>query len=616
MLIIFIFILIFFRLFYVQIFSSKNLQAKALEQWSRDLPINAKRGLIKDTNGVTLADSYSTFDVYVRPSMVTDKENVATLLSTTLDIDYDIVFNKVSNKKLSEVLIKMQVKNEVAKVIIMENLAGICLSENCARFYTYGDFATQVLGFTTIDNNGQAGIEAQYNKYLAGTNGYIVNQADVNGVEIDNTLTTYIPSISGCDIQLTIDSVIQLSLENALNKLMLEQKPKIATGIVLNIKTGEILAMSSKPSFDLNSPPRDNVETLLETVRNISVVDVYEPGSTFKVLTMATALDLGVANLNDTFYDPGYVMVDGEKIKCWKHTGHGSQTLTEGLCNSCNKVFVELALKIGKEKMYEYFEKYGLGATLGIDFLGEASGIIMDKESAKNVDVARMGFGQAVAVSPLQLISAISSVLNDGNLMKPYLVKSIKDSSGVTILSNQPTLLRKTISSKTSAEIRVMFEEVVKKFTGIESYIEGYRIGGKTGTTQKYDSATGKISGTYIASFIGAFPADNPEYACLIIADEPSAGSYYGSVVATPYAKLVFKDIIAYKNIAPTEIVTEAVQEISMPNLVGLSLTVAINKLIKLGLTYQIAGDGGVVISQTPPPNSLVNKKNMIILTT
>ena len=459
----FIFLIILIRLAYLQIINSDWLRMKATEQWSRELPLNAKRGNIYDSNGVALAVSTTTYDVYVRPSMVENEELVAITLCETLSLDYNDVLEKVNKKKYSEVLIKLQISEEQANKLKNSGVSGIKLSENNARVYPYGDLATQLLGFTTIDNIGQAGLEAQYNKYLTGIDGSAIDESDVNGVKINNTLSYYIPAISGCNLNLTLDVNIQKYCEEALNHLMAEQKPKTATAIVMKVNTGEIVAMSSKPSFDLNNPPRDNIETLLEQVRNISIVDVYEPGSTFKVLTMAAALDAGVVDLNNTFYDPGFCTVDGEKIKCWKSIGHGSQTLTEGLCNSCNTVFVDLALRLGKDKMYEYFNKYGLGNTLGVDYLGEVAGIIMDKDSAKNVDVARMGFGQAIAVTPLQLITAICSVINGGNLMKPYIVKSVTDSFGNIIYENAPSIIKQTVSKDTSEKIKVMFEAVVKQ---------------------------------------------------------------------------------------------------------------------------------------------------------
>ena len=618
LLVISIFFVLIIRLFVIQIIQSNWLTSKAASQWTRDLPINAKRGNITDVNGANLAESYSSYDVYVRASMVSEPVKVAKLLSQVIGLDYEDTFKKVTNTTVSESLIKLQLDDVSAKKIIDANLSGIMLSENNKRYYPYGDLLTQVLGFTTIDNVGQSGIELYAEKYLKGVKGYALEESDVNGVKIDNTLSTYIPPIDGCNVKLTIDVNIQQIVENALKVLCEEQKPKTATAIVMNPNTGEIVAMSSKPSFDLNNPPRNNVAELLQNVKNLSIVDIYEPGSTFKVLTTATALEEKVTTPNEGFYDPGYRIVDGEKIKCWKLIGHGQQTMTDGLCNSCNSVFVDLALRLGADTMYEYFEKYGFGSPLGVDFLGEASGILMDKESAKRVDLARMGFGQAIAVSPIQLITAICSVLNGGNLLKPYFIKEVTDVNGKMVYHNQPTVLNKTISEGTSAQIREMLEKVVTKSNAINAFIPGYRVSGKTGTSQKYED--GKIVQKYVSSFVGAFPADKPEYVVLVIADEPSAGNYFGSVVATPYAKLIFEGIINYKQFKPTENVEEEEKllekNIQMPNLVGLSLTEAVAKLTSLGLQYEIAGEGEFVVNQTPPPNTMVFKNSIVVLDT
>ena len=613
----FIFVAIIVRLFYVQVVKSDWLTAKAMEQWYRSLPLKSSRGHILDTSGNELAINYNTYDIYVRAKMVENPNQVALVLSSNLGIDYDKVYAKVINKSVGESTIKLQVDEVTAEKLIAMELPGVVFTVNNKRHYVYGDLLTQVLGFTTIDNIGQGGLELYYDKYLKGVDGRSMEESDVNGVRIPNTLDMYIPAISGLNLTPTIDVNIQRYLEMALNNLMDEQKPKSCTGIIMDPNTGEILAMSTKPSYDLNNVPRDNVASLLEMSRNVAIVDVYEPGSTFKVLTMASAVEEGVAHLSDRFYDPGYRLIDGEKIKCWKLTGHGSQTLSEGLANSCNSVFIDLALRLGKEKMYERFGIYNLGSTLGVDFLGESGGILMNKSSAKTVDVARMGFGQAVAVSPIQLITALCSVVNGGNLYKPYFVKQIASGDGQVVYDNSPSIIRKTISENTSLIIRTMLEDVVKKFSGFNAFIPGYRVGGKTGTTQKYSE--GKISGEYIASFAGTFPADNPDYVILILADEPSGSSYYGSVVATPYAKQVIENIIEYKNY-PADNLEEELKKleknIQIPDVVGLELDKAIYKMEQLGLYVEVEGEGDIVKSQTPPMGTMVCKNSIIILST
>jgi stage V sporulation protein D (sporulation-specific penicillin-binding protein) len=618
LLLISIFILLFGRLFYLQVVNAKFLQQKAEEQWTRDLPINAERGVIYDRNGIALAVSYTTYDIFVRHSNVEDEGAVSKLLSNKLNLDYTKVFEKVSNSKVSESLIKMQVESSVAKELKNSGLSGIYYSENTKRYYPYGDFLTQVLGYTTIDNIGQSGLELYYNKFLQGIDGYSQVQSDIRGTELYNTLDSYVPSIAGNNITLTIDYQIQLLCEQAAVKIMQEQKPVSAQVIVMNPNTGEILAMTSKPSFDLNDPPRDNIETLMANSKNLSIVDVYEPGSTFKILTTASALEEKVTSLSDRFYDPGYRIVDGQKIKCWKHIGHGSQTLVDGLNNSCNSVFIDLSLRLGLNRMYKYFEKYGFGTLSNVDFAGESAGILMDKDSVKTVDLARMGFGQAIAVTPLQEINAISSVVNGGILYQPYFVSKISSSSGTFEKEFSPVAVRRTVSEDTSEKMQYMIEQVIKNANAIQSFIPGYRVGGKTGTTELM-STTGK-TGEHIASFIGTFPANKPDYVILVVVDRPSSGHYYGSIVATPYAKTVFEGIIRYKNIPPTEDLDADLKtmekNIEMPNLVGKSLSQAVGIIKNLGLQYELEGEGGKVLAQYPAPHEMLYKNGIVVLTT
>jgi len=614
----FIFLLIMIRLGYLQLVKGGWLQTRAVDQWTRELPLNALRGKIVDANGVTLATNYTTYDVYVRPSMVVDESKVAYELSNIFGLNYEKVFNKVSDRFVSESLIKLQVDKSIVNTIKSKNLQGVVFSENNSRYYPYNNMLTQVLGFTTIDNVGQSGLEAYYDKYLAGVDGFVLEESDVKGVEIDNTLSYYVPSIAGMNLELTIDIKIQGFVEDALSILVEEQKPKKASAIVMNPNTGEIVAMATVPNFDLNNIPRDDVSLLMETVKNINIVDVYEPGSTFKCITMATAIENGVAHLSDTFFDPGYRMVDNEKIKCWKLTGHGMQTLSEGLCNSCNSVFVDLALRLGKEKVYEMFETFGIGDPLGVDFFGESGGIVMDYDYAKTVDVARMGFGQAVAMTPLQLISGICSIVNGGTLYQPYFLKSMTDSHGDVVFENFATEINRTISKETSDIMKQMMIDVIEQYSGYYAFIPGYDVGGKTGTSQKYED--GRLSGEYIASFVGVFPGNDPDYVVLIVVDEPGGASYYGSIAATPYAKMVIENIIKYKNYIPTK--PEEVEnnqlkyKVVMPSLIGLEVYKAENKLYELGLQVEMQGDGKIVTNQFPMSGVEVVSNGIVMLDT
>jgi stage V sporulation protein D (sporulation-specific penicillin-binding protein) len=615
-LIAFIFAALTLRLSYLQIFSASFLQHLAEEQWTRDLPIAAERGVIYDRNGVALAVSYSSYNVYVRASNVVDPAAVASLLSKVLGLNYEDLYAKATNRGISESLVKMQIEKDLSDQIKKANLKGIYLSENTKRYYPFNSLLTQVLGYTTIDNLGQAGLELFYDKYLKGIDGYSMVQSDISGSQLDNMLSSYVSSIPGADITLTIDYRIQLMLEDALQKLMVEQRPNTATGIVMNPKTGEVLAMGSLPNFNLNDPPRDDIASLMQNSKNLSIVDVYEPGSTFKVLTMAAVLEEKLAKLTDQFYDPGYRIVDGQRINCWKAHGHGQQNLVEGLNNSCNSVFIDLALRLGIDRFYEYFEKYGFGQKSNIDFPAESGGLLVEQSLVKNMDLARMGFGQAIAVTPLQQITAISSVINGGLLMQPYLTKSITSPFGAVIKENKPLVVRRTISEETSETLRWMMEEVITNFAGKYAFIPGYSVSGKTGTTIKYDN--GKIADNkFIASFVGAFPAEDPEYIILIVADEPKSGAFFGSIVATPYAKLVLEGIIDYKNIPPVNLEEDLKlieRNIEMPNLVGKSLGEAAGILANLNLQYEAIGTGGIVLEQIPPPGTMLFEREIVLL--
>ncbi len=618
LLVTFIFSILIGRLFYLQVINAQSLLKKGESQWVRDLPLNAKRGTIYDCNGVALAVSYTSYNIYVRAVSVKDANAVTKALCDVLELDFEKTYQKVTNRMVSESLVKMQVESEKVEKLKSLNLSGIYYSENNKRFYPYGNFLSQILGYTTIDNVGQSGIELYYNKYLTGIDGMASKQTTIKGEELLNTLDSYVPSVSGNNVYLTIDYNIQRLAEQMSEEIMQNEKPKSCQIIVMNPQTGEILADSCKPSLDLNALPRDNIELLNSCSKNLSVVDVYEPGSTFKVLTTAMALEEGLTSPDDRFYDPGYRIVDGQKIKCWRLHGHGSQNMTEGLCNSCNSVFVDLALRLGEDKLYKYFKKFGLGSPLGVDFPGESGGIIMNKDTAQKVDLARMGFGQAIAVTPLQEINAISSVVNGGILLKPYYCSKITNSNDVVISQNSKVEIGRVVSNKTSETIKFMFEEVIKKANGVNAFIPGYRVAGKTGTSQKYEN--GKINGKYVSSFVGGFPADNPEYMCLVVVDEPSSGAYYGSIVATPYAKKVFEGIIKYKNIKPTgDLLSDEklIQEnIDMPNLVGKSLSEAVSILAKLNLQYELDGEGGIVLSQTPPPSTKVRERAIVLIGT
>ena len=612
--VIFLFFVVIIKLFSVQIINGKKLQTRAISQWTRDLTMSGLRGTITDKNGEPLAVSYTSYNVYVRANNVKNSEMVATTLCEILGLDYEKTLKKVQNRGISENLIKTQASYEEAKQILQNDLDGVYLSETSTRYYPYDNLLSNVLGYCTIDNVGQFGLESYYNQFLTGIDGQTYTESTLTGLELSNATTSYTCGIKGCDISLTIDVGVQQILQSITEIAKIEQQAKKVQAIILDSTNGEILAMASSPSLNLNDLPRDDINTLLENSKNTMITDIYEPGSTFKIFTTAAALEENVTSLDDRFYDPGYRIVDGQKIKCWKTTGHGSETLVEGFANSCNSVFMDLGLRLGKEKLYSYLKKFGIGQKTQIDFNGESSGIMMKQEVVKNVDLARISFGQAIAVTPLQMLMGISGILT-GTLYKPQLLKSITTQNGIK-KEFSGEKIRKVVNKKTSEDILYMMEQVVSKSDGLYSFVPGYRIGGKTGTAQKYENGT-IAKGKYISSFVGCYPANDPKYTMILCVDEPSSGQYYGSLVAAPYAKQIFSGLFNYYGIEPTNLTDDLKKinkTIKMPNLVGLSLTEALGLLKSMKLQYEIDGENSYIIWQSIAPNEYLYEGEIVLL--
>lgn len=606
----FVFCALTVRLFVIQIINGKTLQSKATDQWTRDLAIVAPRGTIYDCTGSAVSVSYTTYNIYVRAREVKEPSQVAHLLSNVLDLSFEKVLEKVKNKGISEVLIKMQVEGDIAEKIYRLNLDGVYLAENCNRYYPYGNLLTQVVGFTSIDNIGQTGIEAYYNNTLKGVDGYSYVQSDLQGKEIGGSLRYYVAGKKGTDVNMTIDSKMQLILEQTLEKIMVEQKAKNVSGVLMNAKNGEILALSTKPSFDLNEVPREDLAALFEQSKIKPATDIYEPGSTFKILTVAAALEEGLTSLGDRFYCPGYRIIDGIRIKCWRTIGHGSQTLTEAFANSCNCCFMDLALRLGVDKFYYYMGKFGLGQKTGLDVTGEASGMLMAKKLVKNVDLARMGFGHAIALTPMQLISAVASIVNGGTFNSPHLVNY----DSTLKVRNISRKIENIISYSTCQKVNGLLEFAENK-TGKYTFVEGYNVGGKTGTAQKYKETGGINQGKYISSFIGTYPANNPELILFVMVDEPSAGAYYGSIVAAPYGKEIFANLFDYLGEEKQD-ENSKTEYVEMPNLVGMSLSECLILLKSKGVECEIEGDGEYIENQLPPEGTKIAKGSVILLTT
>ena len=595
------------RIGFIQFVDGRNLQVKAVSQWTRDLPLKAKRGAIYDRNGVVLADTATLYTLYVRPRAVEDVKYLCEQISQVLDIDYNTLFNKINGKKVSEITVAKKITKEKMLEIEEKNISGIYFSEDTLRYYPYGNFLTQVLGYTNVDGVGQEGLENTLDKYLAGVDGTLLTESDLTGLELPGTTVSYVPAKAGLNVTLTVDNAIQSFAESAVYGAIETHKAVSASCVIMNAQTGAILAMANAPGFDLNNPPRNEVGVLYENMKNRIITDVYEPGSTFKILTTAIALNEGVVNKDSLFFDPGYRIVDGQRIKCWKTIGHGSQTFAEGVKNSCNSVFIDLALRVGIDKTYEYYKKFGLMEKTGIDMSGETKGLLISQNTVKTVDLARMGFGHAVAVTPIQLLSAACACVNGGKLMTPYICESIVDNSGKVVFQATPNPKRQVISENVSKQVADLLEEVVSEGSGKLAYVDGYRIGGKTGTAQKYKN--GVIQrGAYISSFLGFAPVDNPQYAVLLTINEPSTGLYYGSLVAAPYVGEIFSNIFQRFDIPKDKSLMDENYDkyFEMPDLVGKTVSEANKIFASLEIPYECDGSG-VVVEQIPVAGSLVN---------
>lgn len=611
--VVFFFFVLIGRLACLQIKEGEIYSAKAAEQWYRDLPLAAGRGIIYDRTGNTIADNMTVYTVYVRPGSVTEPERVAEVLSDELGADKAKLEEKIRLRAVSEITVRKNVDAVTGKKLINLGLDGVYFSADYKRCYAYPEFLAQVVGFTDADNVGQNGLEGYYDKYIKGIAGSEFVQSDNGGKEISTKERFYIPPVKGANVYTSLDINIQAYCEQAVYAATEEWKAKGATVAVMRANDGGIVAMAQSPSYSLDNLPRDDVEKLNAYSKNKMIVDVYEPGSTFKIFTTAIAIENGVVNDNSRFFCAGHRMVDGQRIRCWRSRGHGSQNLAEGVKNSCNCVFMDLALRLGTDKLYEGLKSFGFGAKTGVDFFGESSGLMMNSKKVKSVDLARIGFGQAIAVTPVQMLVGVCEAVNGGKKVSPHFVEKIAYDDGKTIYEfSSPD--KRIIGERTSAEMRTLLENVVKEGSGKKASVSGYRIGGKTGTAQKYENghiATGK----YVSSFVGFAPADDPEYVILMTVDEPSSGAYYGSIVAAPYVGDIFSKIFAYEQIAPTDN-AEKIEYIDMPELTDKSVDYALNELKKLGLYVECAGDGDTVISTLPLSETKVKKGDVVLIRT
>ena len=542
----------------MQIVWGKDLQSKAIDQWTRELPVTAVRGKIVDRNGVTLVSNAQSYAVYIRCRLLKDPASAAKILAETLGMNESALYQKIITHSSSEITVKKGVSKESISKLMSHDISGVYFTTDNTRVYPYGDALCSILGYTSIDGAGQSGLERKYDEYLKGYNGEILYESDLVGYDLGGKTAKYIRATNGLNLKLTVDYEIQRICEAVTDEAMAEYSPKSASVIVLDPSNGEILALSQKPSFDLNSVPRDNLEQLHKLSRCGVISDSYEPGSTFKVLTAAANIEEYLKGNPDAFSpdhifsSSRYRIVDGKKVKCWStHANgkHSNENLAAALNNSCNPCFVDIALSLGKEKMYDYVSAFGYGKATGVDYGGEAIGMLLPESAVKNGDLARISFGQTIAVTPLQLACATSAAINGGVYYEPHFVSEIYDERGM-IAEKIPSKAKNRVISEQASEILAGYlEGVVRDGSGKQSYIDGYRVGGKTGTAQKYEN--GVIAhGKYVMSFVGFFPASNPKYLALAIVDEPIGGQY-GSTVAAPLVKKIFEGIIQTKRLTP-----------------------------------------------------------------
>lgn len=621
--------LLAFRVGWVQIVRGEEYSRLAVEQQTSDVPISAKRGIIYDRNGEELAISAVTNTIWVRPASVvdstlTDAENQSRIdrtarnLADILDMDEAEVKETITQKRLL-VRVAKYVDKEKADLIRAgmnakideapeKKIYGIEIAEDVKRNYPLGAFASHLLGSTTDDNQGLSGIELKYNKYLSGIPGRWIKSKDIGGKSLTYGVEKYFQAEDGLNLVLTIDEVIQHYVEKALEQVQTNTSAKRVMCIAMQPKTGEILALAVTPDFDPNDPrtPTDPAEAKKveamdnkqkqeywnEMWRNPLISDTYEPGSTFKLLTTSIALENGVTYPNDHFVCNGYYMVAGTRIRCSKFpNSHGPETLTQGVQNSCNPVFIQLAQRLGWDKYYSGLMKFGLGEKTGVDYPGEGGNILQKKETAGPVGLATMSFGQGIAVTPISLITAISAIGNGGNLMEPHMVKAMTDSDGNVVQEIEPKIVRQVISKQTSDEVKLMMEAVVSEGGGGTAKIMGYRIGGKTATAQKPENGR-YAEGKYYSSFLGMAPMDDPQIAVLLIVDEPQ-GLHYGSQTAGPGVKMILEDVLRYYNIAPQYTAEEQKQIDSqmtqVPNAIGQGMEEAIGILGGQQLNYVIS---------------------------
>ncbi len=620
------------RYAWVQISWSDELQKLATEQWTSDTRIEAKRGSILDRNGDYLAVSGNVerIDVFMKDVVAAQKKNpdikqeMAQKLSAVLGVNADTVLAKL-NKTLSNgqpinsVSIARRIEKNIGNEIRELDLPGVVISEDTKRYYPNGTLLSHVIGTVNVDGDGRSGIELEYNDALKGVEGRSLGETDAYNREQASSLDNYVAPVDGNGIMLTIDMSIQYFVEKAIEKGLEDFKAKAITCVVMNPETGEILAMANAPGYDLNNPVPGTVEEALASWKNDAVSKNFEPGSIFKVITSAAALEENKVKDSDTFACGGSYKVGDRIIHCWKRTGHGSQTFPQILQNSCNVGFMMLGERLGKETLYKYYDAFRFGEKTNIDLPGEEKGIMQNINNVGSVELANLAFGQGISVTAVQYLTALSAIANDGMMVQPHIVKAITatdDKGNQTIVKEFGTTnIKQVVSKDTSEKLRNILESVVTVGAAKKAYIKGYHIGGKTGTAQKVVNGA-YVYGTYVSSFAGIAPCNDPKFAIIVAIDEPDPSNYYAGSTSVPLAKNILQDIFTYMNIEPDlgSDEEEPVIEVVIPEVRGKSVDEAKAMLKNASIGYVTEGTGNIVYDISPKPGVSVKENTMITL--
>ena len=610
------------RLSQVMLVQGPELKKKAETQWTRRQNLAAQRGRIIDRNGLVLAQSGTSYRVLANPPAIApdDRVRVATEVSDILGLDYDYVLQRISPDADGKLKLQVQLKRQVESSVIdqLEALQlgnGISYTTDMKRYYPFGQLFTQLVGFTGIETEGQTGLEAEYNAYLAGTNGLLVTEVDRKNNPLSYGTPEYIAPVEGYDMTITGDSVAQSYLEKYLKQCYEVNRPISASGLIMNPNTGEIIAISTYPSFDLNSPPRDMVTELMSMSRARIVTDTYEAGTMFDFITTAAGIDAGTTSADSSFNCDGSRTFRLEKVRCWKTGGHGDETLAEALGNSCNVAMIDIAEATGVNKLYDYIYSFGFNESTECGIPSEDTGEVIHRKYIRESDLAHLAFGETITTTAIQMANAFSATINGGLLMQPYVVSSITDTDGKEIVKNEPTILRRVISSATSSTMRTLLQSVVDNGNGASAKVMNYQVGGITGVSRKFEEdGTTPSRVRVVASFCGFIPVNDPQLVCMIVIDEPQVPVLEASNIPGYWASKIFSDLVQYYGILPdTTSKTRTV-----PNVVGMTGKDAVYELTQAGLpAYVVPGEEeALVVSQFPAAETIVPSGTSVVLYT